>query len=189
MLHELAHRGFSGVWVDLFGYNPQTSPESGLTAEIGKPPLRSANERYLFYDIRPYRTRVLSAEDPSRLRAQHPVDMTFERGFFEEERDAVRSWHWSRKRGRLVLINSLEMPRRVRLAMTIQTGYNFAQTIQISGPAIADQPSISLIGNYARSIVLPPNGQAVISFSCNCKRAADPRPIYFGVFNVTAADE
>jgi phosphoglycerol transferase len=189
MLHKLVHRGYVGVWLDLFGYTPQTSPESGLTGELSIQPLRSPDGRFLFYDIRPYAARLLGAETPSPILAQHPVDMTFERGFYEEERDAVKIWRWCRKRGRLVLVNSLNVRRKVRLAMSIQTGYQLPQTIHISGPEIDDYPSVALLGDYARDVVVPPNGQAVINFSCNCKRAADPRSVYFGVLNVKVTDE
>lgn len=188
MLHDLAHRGYAGVWVDLYGYNAHNSPEQMLGAELGKP-LRSAGGRYLFFDMRPYAASLEASELPGPKLAEHPVQMTFERGFYPEERDGTKAWHWSRKRGRLVLINSLNARRKIKLSMTIQTGYNFPQIIDISGPAINDKVSIALVGNYGRDIVLPPNGQAALNFSCNCKRTGDPRSIYFGVLNVQGKDE
>jgi hypothetical protein len=188
MLHKLAHRGFSGVWVDLYGYSAQASPEATLTAAVAGQPSRSANGRYLFYDIRPYTARMLSSEKLPNVR-EHPVDITFERGFYDEERDAANSWHWSRKRSRVVLINSLGVQRTVKLSMKLITTYGFPQSIAISGPNINDRLSVAQAGTYTRDVVLPANGRATIDLSCNCKRAAnDPRVIYFGAMNLRATD-
>lgn len=189
MLHRISHRGFAGIWVDLFGYNPRTSPEAALTGELG-PPLRSANGRYLFYDVQPYAERLKEAErgwTPAQDRAQHPVELTFERGFYDEERDAVTSWHWSRKRGRVVLINPLRTERRIQLSMRLQTGYDEPQRIRIATPEGAEDVSVLRSTAWSRILALPPGGQVPVSFSCDCKRTDNPaeiRAVYFGVLDL-----
>jgi hypothetical protein len=165
-----------------------------LTAALGAPPLRSANARYLFYDLRPYAARCLSAEsawsEPQR-RSRYPVELTFERGFYDEDHDASHGWHWAGKHGRLVLVNPLNSRRNVLVSMLLRTGFDEPQNIRVSGPDRTDNLAVGRVWAWRRSIALPPLGQAALSFSCDCKRAyapADPRQLYFVVDDLKVED-
>lgn len=194
MLNRLAHRGFAGLWVDLFGYGPQNSPEAALTSALGFAPLRSSDGRYLFYDLRSYTTRCLSAEgnwSEAQKRAQHPVELMFERGFYDEDRDATHVWHWARKRGRLVLVNPLNTSRQIRVSMVLHTGFDEPQNLRVSGAGYSDGLLVGRAHPWERNVDLPPLARVPLDFSCDCKRTyapADPRHLYFVVDDLKIQD-
>jgi hypothetical protein len=190
MLHTLFHGGYSGIWVDLFGYNQQTSPESVLTRQLGSP-RRSPNGRYLFYDMRAYNTGIDTGErsiGPSL--AEHPVWTTFERSFYDADGAKPNLWHWSRGGGRIMLINPLNVSRIVSVSMTLETGYDVPQRIQIETPGSSERLIVQRRSEYARKVTLAPKGQSWFSFSCDCKavESADPRELRFSVSNLRIAD-
>src|ERR1700716_2666907 len=194
MLRRLAHRGFVGMWVDLFGYGPGTSPEVELNLALGTPHLRSADGRYLFYDLRPYAARYRSAESiwsEAQKRAWYPVELIFQRGFYEEDRDGAHSWHWARKQGQLVLVNPLETWRQVRVSMQLRTGFDKPRTIRISILDHTESVSVGRVLPWERVVALPPLGLLELSFSCDCKRVnapSDPRNLYFNIDDLKVED-
>jgi hypothetical protein len=111
------------------------------------------------------------------------VELTFERGFYDEDHDATHGWHWARKHGRLVLINPLDTWRHVRASAVLRTGFDEPRDIRISGPDRAEDLPVGRATAWERSIVLPPLGSVALSFSCgDCKRAyapPDPRQLFF----------
>jgi phosphoglycerol transferase len=184
MLHTLSQRGFSGIWVDLFGYNAQTSPESQLTGELAVTPLRSANGRYLFYDMRSYSARHETAEsawNEAQKRSGHPVELTFERGFYDDEPGGAQSLMSSRKRGRLVLINPLETERTVELSTTLETRSDRPRNIRIEAGGLIENLPVTRALLWSRTLTLPPGGQIPVSFYCVCDRmnGTGSRPAYF----------
>jgi phosphoglycerol transferase len=190
MLHNLYHAGFSGIWVDLFGYNAQNSPEGALSQFIGAPH-RNPDGRFLFYDMRAYKSEIAGVEAaPGPVRAEHPVQTLFERGFYDEEKDGSNIWHWARKRGRVVFINPLKENRSARISMTLLTGSDQPQRIRISGPNIAEDIIVRRSVNYARIIALTSGGQSFLTFQCDCKavKSDDPRDLRFEVLNLRIID-
>jgi hypothetical protein len=176
MLRATTHRGFSGLWLDQAGYNPGTSPENALTAELKAQPQRSPDGRFLFYDLRGY---------VSPLSTPEPVQVVFERGFYYEERGGGHVWHWSLQRGRLTLINPLDTARQVSLAMHIQTADAQPHNLKISWPGGADQ--VRTPTTYDRTLDLPPSRPVSLDLVCDCPAVKPPgasRPIYFFVSDI-----
>ena len=60
--------GFTGYWIDSFGYDAETMAElqRQLTRRLRVEPLVSRDGRFLFYDLRPYAARL--GEPPDELR-------------------------------------------------------------------------------------------------------------------------
>lgn len=193
MLHRLAHRGFAGLWVDLFGYTQTASPEAALTSILGTP-MRSANGRYLFYNLLPYAAHCRSIESgwsEAQKRAQHPVETILERGFYDADRDATHSWYWSRKHGKLVLVNPINTERHIQVSMLLRIGYAKPQSIRVSDGTRSEDLLVARVLSWKRDIDLPPLGQAAFDFSCNCKQVyapADPRKLYFSVDDLKVQD-
>jgi phosphoglycerol transferase len=177
MLHAIAQRGFSGLWIDQDGYAPGTSPEKAISTELGARPQLSQDGRFAFFDVRGYRSTAPS-----------PVQVLFERGFYYEERGGGHVWHWSLRRGRLTLVNPMDTARRVSLSMHIQTPDGKPYIVRIAFPGKTDQVSGETI--YRRTIDLPPSRPISVDLECDCPpvKPAGARALYFFVSDVEARD-
>ncbi len=126
MVRRLCYAGFTGLWVDLGGYEPDQSPEKDLTALLGAPPLRSPGGRIAFYDLRPFQSTL--AADPPAVReseiaaARYPLFVDYTSGFFPLEQTASENWRWCGRQGVIRFRNGLGRPRSVTLTMMIRTG-------------------------------------------------------------------
>ncbi len=124
MVRRLCYAGFTGLWVDLGGYDPAQSPEKDLTALLGTP-LRSPSGRVAFYDLRPFQT-TLAADSPAvraseLAAARYPLFVDYTGGFYPIEQTAAESWRWCGKHGDIRFRNTLDRPRSVTLTMMIRT--------------------------------------------------------------------
>ena len=125
MVRRLCYAGFSGLWVDLGGYDPMQSPEKDLTALLGAPRLRSPDGRIAFYDLRPFQS-TLAADSPAVrgseiAAARTPLFVDYTGGFYPLEQSAAESWRWCGKQGDIRFRNGLDRPRSVTLTMMIRT--------------------------------------------------------------------
>jgi len=183
MLKALAHRGFSGLWVDCAGYEVNRSPESAITREVRAQPVRDPNRRFLFYDLRAYAAEVFANDkilDPAEVRRQNPVQPVFERGFYFAENGADGIFRWSLRRGRIRLVNPLPERRRVVVKMSVATADPQRHDLQISASGRSDR--MHAPGVYEREIDIPPSGRVTLDLLCECPQVqAINRAIYFYV--------
>lgn len=171
MLRTITHRGFSGIWLDTAG----SSAAPAITAELGAEPRRSPDGRFLFYDLRGY----------NKL-PPDPVEVLFARGFYYEERDGTRSWHWSLQRGRITLVNPLNIARTVKLSMHIETADGKPHEVR------AGRDTFRVPGIHTMSLDLPALQTLSVDLKCDCPKVQPPgaaRPLYFFVSDVRAANE
>ncbi len=190
MLHELVHAGFSGVWVDRFGYTDGLSPEAQLSRVLETAPVRSVNERFLFYDLRSFAAQVMRQEasvNPAELFASHPVEIIPDGGFFADEQDAVQ--HCATRKGSLILRNQLGIPRQVKLQATLKT--QGPGRLKITSSQQSDEIVIPGAQTYERELLLPAGSYLRLNFSCNCTRVnatSSARPYYFSLVNLRVGD-
>lgn len=184
MLRSISQRGFSGLWLYEGGYDPGASPGKAIAQEIGAAPRLSEDGRFAFFDIRAYAAALQKAEaamPASERLARNPVQVLFERGFYYEERGGGHVWHWSLRRGRITLVNPLDVARKISLSMRLQTADGKPHEIRISGEsADARTP-------YSRSIDLPPSRPISLDLICDCpgvRPAGSGRTIYFSVLDI-----
>ncbi len=190
MLDALVHRGYSGLWVDGAGF--EQSPEKEISQELGNAPLRGADGRFLFYDLRTFAAAQSAREqamtDSERL-AAHPIQATFGRGFYYEERGAGRVWHWSLQHGRITLTNPLRVSRRVFVEMRIEPARPGSYPVAISRTGAIDR--VTTPGWYRRELDVPAGGATSLDVTCNCptvRPSGSPRVLYFVVFDLAASD-
>ena len=120
----------------------------------------------------------------SENRERHPIEATFERGFYDEERDAEHAWRWTSRRGRIVLLNPLDEARIVKVSFNLHTGGDRRQKVQIAVPGEVEDVEVTTKTPYGRTIELAASGRVELNLSCECERIIAPgdrREMYFGV--------
>jgi phosphoglycerol transferase len=188
MLRSISQRGFSGLWLDEAGYDPGASPEKAIAQELGAAPRLGEDGRFAFFDLRAYAAALQKAEaamPASERLARNPVQILFERGFYYEERGDGHVWHWSLRRGRITLVNPLDVARKVTLSMHLQTADGKPHGITISRTDGADHATAGT--SYSRTFELPPSRPNSFDLICDCPLARPPgaaRVLYFFVSDV-----
>jgi phosphoglycerol transferase len=174
MLRSISQRGFSGLWLDTFGYNPGASPENAIAQELAAAPHLSPDGRFAFFDLRAYAAAPHAAE-------ASPVQVLFERGFYYEEHSGAETWHWSLRRGRITLVNPLNEPRQVSLSMLLKSADGKPHRIKIGTDQVDTETT------YRRTFDLPDSRPLSIDLICDCPAVRPPsggRVLYFFVSNI-----
>jgi phosphoglycerol transferase len=188
MIRQLTDAGFSGLWVDLNGYDVNNSPEKALTNFLRSEPVRGRQGQILFYTL-PMSSGGNRTE--RAVLALNPVEVTFPLGFYAEEFDQGERWRWSNQNGSIRLRNPLTRTRRVVVRMALQTGYPEPQVVRLSAGGTTETMSVGVQKQvFERALTLEPNGEQTLLFTCDCRRVAapaDPRGLYFRMhdFQVT----
>lgn len=192
MLKAIAQRGFSGLWLDTAGYEAGQSPEAIITKEAGVEPRRSRDGRFLFYDLRTYAGGLRQGEaamPATELLPGNPVQALFERGFYYAESGGGHLWHWSLRRGRITLVNPLDVPRKISLSMDIRTADPGAHSLRITWPG--GEHRMRAAGQQSITIALARSEAVSIDLVCDCPGVNPPgaaRRLYFSVSDVTVKE-
>jgi hypothetical protein len=184
LVRALALAGFSGVWIDRFGYRPPVdgersvaplgrSPEAMIVRSTGERPETSLDGRYVFVSLETVRRRLaseLGAEGWARERElvlQPPLVPRYREGFGEEEGDGVRVWRPGAPRGRIVVMNPVDQEREVLLTARVFPSGLGPQAIEISSPQFVDALTATQEGvAYRRTVFLPARRRLQIHFLC-----------------------
>jgi phosphoglycerol transferase len=185
MLRSISQRGFLGLWLDKNGYDPGASPEKAIAQELGTAPRLSQDGRFAFFDLRAFAASLQKVEavmPASERLARNPVQVLFERGFYYEERGGGHVWHWSLRRGRITLVNPLDVARNITLSMHLQTADGKPHFIQMSSESGIDRADVRT--TYSRAVDIPPSRPISLDLICDCpavRPAGGGRTIYFSV--------
>jgi phosphoglycerol transferase len=190
MVRNLAMAGFSGIYVDSYGYNDSGRSIIGnLSAALGVQPIVSKNNRLYFLDMTPYNEKLranYSQEEWSLIvdRASHPVTGSWKGGFYKQEDSWDRTGRWCASSGELWINNPWNSDRNVTIEMTLSTGYADLANLDIGGPMVADRLEINNTPvKLSLTFTLKP-GTSEISFNCDAKPVAvpdNPRSFVFRV--------
>ena len=192
MLRRLSGAGFSGIWIDRFGYAPGTSPEREIGEALGSQPLQRSDGHIAFYDLRAYSKQLRASETPRDVHlteqyALHPVEVNFQAGFYDQERNDKQTWRWCSRHGVMQLHNTLPQSRIVKLVVRLQTGSTEPETITVSAEGKSERVVVTIHeAPYVRDVKLPAGQQVNVSFDCECKRfnaPGDSRNLYFAIIN------
>jgi phosphoglycerol transferase len=192
MLHKLVHAGFSGLWVDQFGYINGDSPESQLSQMLDAAPIRNGSGRILFYDLRSFAAKVTREESMmsrAELFALHPIEIIPDGGVYDIEINQIGPARWSAKRSGFVLRNELNIPRSIEVRATMETQGSGEITIKQQGTS--DKIATSGIYNYKHAVELPAGVYVRLDLVCDCKPVTSPldsQPRYLNLINLRAID-
>ena len=147
-LRTLALAGFSGLWIDRWGYTGRERPpyqqaEAALAPIVGEPFVASARGRYSFVSLLSYRQRLeaeLGSERLARARREVLADMPISHwagGCAEERLQAGEWWRPCGTQARLELRNW--RPGAIRVSLGARLRARRAVAVTISGPAFTDR--------------------------------------------------
>lgn len=191
LLETISLAGFSGVYVDRKGYADYgTELEGKLRSLLNVEPLVSVNKQMSFFDLGRYNSELAarySGKLPSQREiAMNPLTPEWTGGFSSLEGGPDNNWRWCTSTGELVLNNTLNYDRRVRMEVALASGYEETSNLSLEGELFSEHLKINLKPTpYSKMITLPP-GRHVIKFTSDAKLVyapADGRPLVFKVIN------
>jgi hypothetical protein len=189
LLQNLAFAGFSGLYVDRFGYQDNGAAMQGeLSNILQTQPLTSPNGRLLFYNLADYgrslREKYSDSEwETKKELAFHPILLDWKGGFSDLETGPEKTWRWCSSEGELRIKNTSRLPRTVKLEMAFATGYPEFADFVISG-AISEQLKVNNAPvPYSKTLTVPP-GESIIHFRSAARRIDEPRDPRVLVFRI-----
>jgi phosphoglycerol transferase len=188
----VAAAGFSGIYVDRFGYGDNgAGVERGIARIARTPPFASADNRLAFFDLRPYaaalrRQRSSAALEALGEAALKPIRVKWGAGFYPPEADGTSTWLWAGRRARATLENPSDRARSVTFSATLETGVAAPGMVAIRFP---DGTSIRLRVSSkpvrVRRVVRLPPGASTVAFETTGPRTpgveGDVRTLYLRV--------
>lgn len=188
----LSFAGFRGIYLDRCGY-PDTSYEQTLTHALGKEPFVSKNQRFVFFDLRPYTAELIrqfTAEEWHRNVQQvwqaKPVLLAWSDGFSDKVQNAGLSYRACGPEGLLSIENRASETISVRIEMMVGSVDPGKSELSIKSQMFSDLVPMHLQPQpYSRVISLPP-GTHTITFSSNASPPFIPynaHPPVFRVYN------
>jgi phosphoglycerol transferase len=190
MIDTLCLAGFSGLWLDRFGYADRGAQLiAELTALLPARPLESSNGRLAFFDLTDYSRRLkekFSAEAWAARQdeAINPLLTLWQDGFSDEEPSGQNRWRWCAEEGRMEIVNNSRAARQVKMEMRLAAGRD--ANLRIESQLINESLKISYAGiPFNRTLTIPP-GRHTIRFYCDAPRIIaplDPRILVFRLEN------
>jgi len=191
LVETLSISGFSGIYVDRKGYADQAAELEGkLKGLLNVEPLISPNKQMSFFDLGLYNTKVAEKYGAQlagkRKSVLHPLMVEWAGGFSDLETAAEINWRWSAAAGDLIINNTLDEERKIKLDMALSTGYPEFANLSLEGDLLSEKLKINVNPiPYSKTISLPP-GHHVIHFACDAKQVdapLDKRSLVFKVLN------
>jgi len=188
-VQALAFGGFSGIYVDRYGYEDDgAAKEAELSNVLQTKPLVSPNGRLLFFNLADYGRRLRDNYHDSEWQKKqelsfHPLLLDWKGGFSGLESRPDKTWRWCSSEGELRLRNTSTLPRTIKLEMSFATGYEQLDDFIISG-LISEQLKVNNTPTfYSKTVTVPP-GESVIRFRSTAKRVAAPLDTRVLVFRI-----
>lgn len=189
LLQALAFEGFTGLYLDRFGYDDRGAAlEAKFSELLQQQPLNSPNGRLLFFNLSDYgrSLRDQYSESEWELKKElsfHPILLDWTGGFSGFESGPVKTWRWCSNEGELRIRNTARLSRTIKLEMAFATGYPEPDDFFISG-LISEQLKVNYVpAPYSKTVTVPP-GESVIYFRSTAKRIDAPLDTRFLVFRI-----
>lgn len=188
MVETLSLAGFSGIYVDSYGYTDSGSELiSNLSKILMTAPLKSENGRLYFFDMTSYNSQL-----KSRLTAEEEFEKRivstsfFGEGFYSPEHGQDNCWRWSLNKSSLYITNPYDHDINIHVEASFYTGYDKPFNIKVGSEYFYDSFSANQNGSfYSKDFVLPP-GTHPIHITCDAPEIHapnDPRSMFFRVEN------
>lgn len=193
LLEALALSGFSGLYLDRYGYPDRAAKLEGeLSVVLGSPPFESNNRRLSFFDLRQFARRLRAQYAPVEWEARreatlNPLLSVWRGSFSILERDGKGERRWCGREDELLLVNHSTYPKEVKLEP--QLGGVSDSTVTIESSFFKERLMVRAGTPLARIFTLPP-GKHSIRFHSDGRRSYPPndyRELVFYVYNYSLA--
>lgn len=113
-------------------------------------------------------------------------------GFSELKGTPENNWRWCSQTGELVINNEAGPSKRIKLEMSLRTGYEEPANLRFTGSLFSEQLKINSASTFFSKTVIVPPGRHLVRFACDAKRIEAPtdrRVLVFGVDNFRLVEE
>ena len=114
-----------------------------------------------------------------------PLEVAWHQGFYEEERGGELRWRWAAKTAILMITNSTPQPQRLRITMSLATGWSENSNLHIeSFPFTTTIPIHSEPELFSAVVTVPAHESVPVRLISEAQRvpaAEDPREMYFRI--------
>jgi phosphoglycerol transferase len=186
---SLGFAGFSGIYLDRYGYADNTvMKEQELSTALGILPFISDDGRLAFFDMTNFNQTLREQYSQNWAEKQdlalHPLLLDWRGGFSGLEVTSGKDWRWCSSNGELILNNTAEHPRTIKLEMLFATGQPHDDNLILSGSLISERLKINANPrSYTKTLTVPPGNQ-VIKFACDASRVDAPLDLRVLVFKI-----
>ena len=196
LLPAAATAGFAGVWVDNAAYKDNgRKTDRQVQAIVGARvrPLREADDRRVFWDLRPLAKRLGAVTTQSQQASiaaalVNPTTLEFGQGFYLLEVDGARTWHWADKDATMTIANRSALTQHVHWAGTL-IGANGASTTIVAGDRTLATVRTGTSGRRVQfTLDVPPGGLPIRFITSGTDlgpQNGDSRSLYVQVSNAT----
>lgn len=190
MLEELSFAGFSGIYLDSYGYSDMgINMEANLSKILNTQPIVSDNKRLLFFNMLNYnKTLKNNFTDEQWISKKdevlYPLFLTWSGGFSSLEGTEANNWRWCSSNGELIIDNPSANTKIIDLQMLFKTGYSNYSNLIINSTLLQNKIRINSMGSsFIKNIMIPP-GAHIIKFYCDAPRVYAPNDSRYLVFSV-----
>jgi hypothetical protein len=188
MIGELSFSGFTGIYVDSYGYADSGKEiTTSISAILNVTPLTSDNSRLYFFDMTSFNDNLKSQftndeYQKKKTKALYPLYYEFKEGFSSLPADD--SIHLSKPVSTIMLKNFTSNSKKITINCTFETGYSATSSLNIASSFYNDNLLINNAGyEYIKDIVVPP-GIYEIKLSCDANPTYIPGKYKSTVFAV-----
>jgi hypothetical protein len=198
MLQRLAGAGFSGIYIDRFGYQDTGEDiQASIRLYVEGNPIVSEDQRFVFYDISSFRDEYRSKYTEDQWKEISEQALKLESKIMPSgecspaEGEPGNQWIWCGDKGELVVFDYEEMDRNVVLQFDVSTGTGENAVLFIESKNLHEQFTINGIPQLiqlnipmkaeqnSRTIFIETNAQ---SFDPG---TGDPRELAVKLSNIT----
>jgi phosphoglycerol transferase len=196
MLRVLVCAGFSGLYIDRFGYvDNGNEMEVKVSRLLGEGPV-VANSRLLFFSFERYRAALRNGMSDTEWREYQdrsmPPFVVYDNGVYPEEVLGGQRSRWCREQAKLRIYNVSSRPQKVVFEMSAACGAMGYHLFEISSPVLHKSLHIDDHGFHLRETFVLPAGVTQMTFNCEApsvKAPGDPRHTVFRLGDVVVRED
>ena len=195
MIDTLAAAGFSGLYLNRAGYADRGMRLSGeISTVLNQPPLRTHDDRLLFFDLAAHRQALRAEHTPAQWQAKQdeavrPLLFIWQHGCSDLEGTAENNFRWCEASGQWHVINPASRTKRVTFEMAFTSPH--PGTLRIESPLVSGSLPLGPVSRAVTTSASIPPGQHTIRFACDAPRVlapSDHRYLVFRVLNFKVID-
>lgn len=190
MIESLSYAGFSGIYIDRFGYEDEAVKlETELNDILKQMPLVSEDKRRSFYNLKEFNSlnkmKYTDKEWSEKKDATLHTVLVNWRNTVREGIDE-NDWRWFPEEAILEITNTSNVEKKIEIEMGLKTGYEEKSKLDIKSELFDESFTINSVEKeYIKTINVTPGRHNITLYSDAMRVYApqDPRVLVFRVIN------